>query len=80
MASIRIERQNSGGFEVSLTDPEIDARNRNSKEDWQDPCVEYSFKTWDEVSTFLDKVVDKALPADEYGSTFDKAAKEATDE
>lgn len=80
MASIRIERQSSGGFEVSLCDPEIEARNRGEKAEWRDPYVEYSFAEWSQVTAFLDKVVDKALPADDFSSTFDKAAKEASDD
>lgn len=78
---IRIERER-GGFSVRVTDPEIVAANRaNSKSDgpsdWTDPDVEFPFETKEQVLAFLDKAMDKALPADEYSSAFDKIAKEA---
>lgn len=77
MSCIRIERQGNG-FQVHVTDPEIEKANRTSKGEtpWKDPTSEYNFETWKQVKAFLDKVVDKALPADEYSRAFDKAAKE----
>jgi len=74
VSCVRIER-NGNGYEVSVTDPDIAKKNQGDGP-WTDPCVEYNFDTWDQVKTFLDKVVDKALPADEYSRAFDKAAKE----
>lgn len=78
MGCIRIERSNSG-FEVHLTDPEIQAQNDKNKEgdNWQDPCVEYTFENKDQVLAFLDKALDIALPESEYSSSFDKLAEEA---
>lgn len=83
MGCIRIERERDG-YEVSVTDPEIVKQNRASSSsdgpsEWKDPCVEYSFDTKEQVLAFLEKAMDKALPADEYSSTFDKLAKEAQD-
>lgn len=76
MSNIQIEREGDG-YEVTVTDPEIEKANNKSKSRWKDPCVEYHFDTWNQVKTFLDKVVDKALPADEYSRAFATAAKES---
>ena len=75
MSCIRIEREGER-YEVCVTNPEIEKANRADK-NWTDPNEEYQFDTWDQVKTFLDKVVDKALPVDEYSSAFSKAAKES---
>lgn len=76
MSSVRLERQGAG-YQVHVTDPEIENANRaDSKLPWKDPVSEYNFETWDQVKTFLDKIIDKALPADEFSRAFDKAAKE----
>lgn len=81
--SIRIERLQNG-FNVRITDPDIIKKNEDrtkSKGDccspWTDPQVTYAFSTKEEVVTFITANLDKALPVDEYSSTFDKAAKEA---
>jgi hypothetical protein len=80
--SIRIERDRNK-YNVSATDPAIQKANeaRDAKSGncapWQDPSVEYSFDTKEQVMTFLDKAIDIALPVDEYTSAFDKLAKEA---
>lgn len=81
---IRIERERDG-FEVTCTDPAIQKKNeaRNMKsgsdccEPWQDPQVEFTFQTKEQVLKFLEGAMDIALPADEYSSTFDKLAKDA---
>lgn len=81
---IRIEREREG-FEVTCTDPKIEAANRARDGDgeksprvpWQDPQVEFNFETKAQVLAFLEKAIDIALPADEYSSAFDKIAKEA---
>lgn len=79
MPCVRIERA-ANGYTVSADDPKIVAANKkrdNSKgpyEPYQDPSKEYVFKTMKEVTTFLEKNLDKALPADEYSSSFDLAA------
>lgn len=81
----RIERLNNG-YEVELTDPAIVAANKkrdNSKgpyTPWRDPKVGYVFKTVKEVTDFLSKNLDKALPLDEYGSSFDDAVAEASED
>lgn len=77
MSSIRIERQGVG-YQVHVTDPEIEKANRADKGPWVDATSEYVFETFAQVKTFLDKVVDKALPPDEFSRAFDAAAKETT--
>ena len=81
--SIRIERERQG-FCVRATDPKIEAANSardRGKGDvvapWKDPNVEFKFDTKAQVLAFVDKAIDIALPADEYSTAFDKAAKEA---
>lgn len=80
--TIRIERLQNG-YNVRITDPEIakknEARDKGKDgccEPWSDPQVSYAFSTSEEVLGFLKTNIDKALPVDEYSSTFDKAAKE----
>lgn len=73
---IEIKREDEG-FEVCVTDPEIVKANSSGKGPWQKPEVEYGFDTWDQVKTFLDKIVDKALPVTEFNRAFAQAAKEA---
>jgi hypothetical protein len=81
--NIRIERTQNG-YLVSMTDPEL--VKQNDKRDkggdccapWQDPQVKYSFEDKQGVIDFITANIDKALPVDEYSSTFDKAAKEAS--
>ena len=66
------------GYSVRATDPEIEKSNRSRKDSpWQDPSVEYNFKTKDQVLDFVGKAIDIALPEDAYTSAFDKLAKEA---
>ena len=83
--SIRISRDR-GNFQVRATDPEIEKANRarDSKDGpsspWQDPEVEYTFETKEQVLAFVEKAIDIALPVDNYASAFDKLAKEAKDE
>jgi len=81
----RIERLNNG-YEVELTDPQIVAANNKRDNSgtrvgqWRDPKVGYVFKTVKEVTDFLSKNLDKAMPLDEYGSSFDSAVAEASDD
>lgn len=84
--NIRIERLQNG-YTVRITDPEIVKKNnkRNESKDgcctpWQDPQVTYTFDTKDKVAKFVIENIDKALPEDEYSSTFDKAAAAAEKE
>jgi hypothetical protein len=77
---IRIERERDK-FSVKATDPVIEKRNRERKSGdgamWEDPQVEYTFDTKEQVLAFVEKAIDIALPKDEYVSEFDKLAKEA---
>ncbi len=84
--NIRIQRLQNG-YTVRMTDPDIVKKNneRNKGKDsccvpWQDPDVTYAFDTKEKVAKFVVDNIDKALPDDEYSSTFDKAAKEAIDD
>lgn len=79
---VKIERLKNG-FEVEMTDPAIVKQNRASSKSnkpmpWKDPNVGYAFKTAEEVCKFLMANLDKAMPMDEYESSFDEAA--ATEE
>lgn len=82
--TVRIERLKNG-FEVEMRDPEIVKANNapsknNAPRPWKDPNVGYVFKTVDEVLAFLKKNLDKALPEDEFDSSFDAATEEAEGE
>lgn len=72
----------ANGYEVEVTDPAIVKANRNSdmKTPWRDPKVCYAFKTVQEVMKFLEKNLDKALPLDDYSSSFNAAVQETADE
>lgn len=66
------------GYSVRATDPAIEKANRSRKDaPWQDPSVEYNFKTKEQVLEFVSKAIDIALPEDAFSSAFDKLAKEA---
>lgn len=87
---IRIQKHQNG-YTVRITDPAIVAANkkrdeanrRSSKgecapcEPWRDPQVSYAFSNRDEVTAFIKANIDKALPVDEFSSTFDKAVKDS---
>lgn len=82
--NIRIERLQNG-YTVRMTDPEIqkknDARNTAGKGEcapYEDPEAKYAFTTKEEVIKFITENIDKALPVDEFTSSFDQAAKEAS--
>lgn len=72
-------RRDRNGWEVELEDPELVAYNQNRGDDdaYCDSTVEYNFETKEQVLAFLTAVLDKALPEDNFGSTFDKLAKDA---
>lgn len=76
---IRIERA-VNGYEVEMTDPKIAAENRKPNSRWKDPEVCFVFKTVEEVLGFLKSNLDKALPMDEYETSFDAALKESEDD
>ena len=80
---IKIERAKNG-FEVEMTDPAIVKANMKPSKGgigpWKDPKVSYVFKTMDEMLSFIKANAEKALPMDEYESSFnDAAAKEGDD-
>jgi hypothetical protein len=79
----RIERM-VNGYEVEMKDPKIIAANRKPNKDgvgsYRDPYVSYVFKSVDEVLAFLKKNLDKALPDDEYETSFDAAMAEDEEE
>jgi hypothetical protein len=79
-------QKHQNGYTVRITDPALVKSNRERKDsksdgccvsEWKDPQVSYAFTTRDEVTDFIKNNIDKALPVDEYSSTFDKAVKEA---
>lgn len=75
---VRIERA-SNGYTVCVTDPKIVAANRkrdSSKGDYtpyKNPQREYIFDDIKKVLSFLEKNLNKALPVDDYTSSFDEA-------
>lgn len=82
--SIKIKRL-ANGFEVQMTDPDIVKQNQAPSKKgeigrWRDPEVTYAFKTTDEVMKFLNKNLAKAMPTDEYETSFDAAMKEEDDD
>ena len=82
---IRIQKTISG-YELRLRDPAIDKKNKELAKGeaygpkWQDPCREFVLKDKKALLSFLDKNIDKALPADDYTSSFDAAVAEANGE
>jgi len=73
----------ANGYEVEVTDPKQKAMNNGPQsinKPYRSAEKEYVFKTVDEVLTFLTKNLDKALPADDYDSSFDEALAEDEDE
>lgn len=71
----KIERAKNG-FEVEMCDPEIKKKNMESDDGYKDPYVNFVFKTADEVMEFLKENLDKAVPMDDYATSFDEAVKE----
>lgn len=76
MSSVCRIKRLANGYEVEITDPKIVEQNRKSKGDWKSPEISYAFKTVDEVLAFLKANLAKAMPMDDYESSFDMAAKE----
>lgn len=68
---VRIEKL-TNGFEVEIRDPKLAAKN-DKPGVYRDPWCSYAFKTTAEVCKFLDENLDKAVPADDFGSSFDAA-------
>ena len=82
MCTIRIERVQNG-YVMEITDPDIVKANKGKEsygKGWRDPDVKYTFEESDDLVEFLRKNIDKALPMDEYDSSFDAAVKEITDD
>ena len=79
MCSVKIERA-VNGYEVCLTDPKIAAENAKPNGKWRDPEREFVFDDIEGVLDFLEKNLDKALPMDDYESSFDMAANEEADD
>lgn len=79
--TIRIEKLQNG-FNVRMTDPEIVKANNERPKDgkdytpWRDPQVTYTFKSSAEVVEFIKNNIDKAVPTDDYSSSFDAAVKD----
>jgi len=79
--NVRIERA-SNGYTVTMRDPKIVAANdkRSGKmgdepvPPYRDPDVEYVFSDFAKMMKFLKVNLDKALPKDEFSSSFDEAA------
>lgn len=81
----RIEKM-SNGYEVEIKDPAIvkaNAKRDNGKGPYvpyKEPMRSFVFKTTAEVVAFLTKNLDKAMPDDEFDSTFDAAVAESDDD
>lgn len=76
----KIEKMKNG-YEVEMKDPEIVKANMKPSKGaspWRDPNVSYVFKTVEEVLAFLKTNLEKAIPEDDFESSFDEAA--ATEE
>lgn len=77
MAYVRIERMENG-YEVEVQDPAIVKQNagydkKGNRNSWKNPSRSYGFKSVEEVTAFLEKNLDKALPQDDYTASFDEA-------
>lgn len=68
---VRIEKLNNG-YEVEIRDQKQAAKN-GKPGPYHDPWCSYAFKTTVEVCKFLEKNLDKAVPADDFSSSFDAA-------
>jgi hypothetical protein len=76
---IRIERL-TNGYEVTVRDPKIVAANNKPDSKYRNPTREYVFTDVKSVLAFLEKNLDKALPADDFASSFDAAVAELDNE
>ena len=81
---VRIERAKNG-FTVEMRDPKIDEQNRkrrNGKDDEEvdiehrSPFVSYVFESVEAVLAFLGENLEKAMPLDEFETSFKEAVKE----
>ena len=69
----------ANGWTVRMTDPKIVEKNQKrdgkngSYAPWQDPEVTFAFDTPKDVLKFLNANLEKALPVDEFDTSFAKA-------
>lgn len=68
----------ANGWSVRMTDPKIVEKNnkrddKNGYRPWTDPEVTFAFDTPKDVLKFLNANLEKALPTDEYDTSFAKA-------
>lgn len=75
----------ANGWTVRMTDPKISAANNKRSEKgsytpYRDPEVTFAFDTPKEVLKFLNANLEKALPTDEFDTSFVKALGEAKDD
>lgn len=80
---VRIERAQNG-FQVEMRDPEIDRKNREREDGdgrevdgYRSPFVSYVFEDIEAVLAFLGENLDKAMPLDEFETSFNEASKES---
>ena len=75
---VRIERAKNG-FTVEMRDPKIDEQNRKRDEDdgpeegFRSPFVSYVFESVEAVLAFLGENLEKAMPLDEFETSFKEA-------
>lgn len=75
---LRVEKL-TNGYEVEIADPKITADNAKPKSSWQDPWKGYSFRSAEEVATFVGATLDKLSPPsaeDEFSAAFKAATSE----
>jgi hypothetical protein len=75
---VRIEKLNNG-YEVEIRDQKQAAKNEKPGA-YRDPWCSYAFKTTAEVCKFLEQNLDKAVPPDNFNSSFDAAVAEDGDD
>ena len=75
-ADIRIER-NANGYEVTALDPKIKEENEQEDSKWKNPHVSYQFETAEQVTKFIEEIIDDALPGESYSQAFAREAKAA---
>lgn len=81
---VRIERAHNG-FTVEMRDPKIDEQNRKRNNDdgsagvdveHRSPFVSYVFESVGAVLAFLEGNLEKAMPLDEFETSFEEAIEE----
>lgn len=78
---LRIEKLDNG-YEVEIRDQKQAKKNRTSSIDkpYVDPWRSFAFKSTAEVVKFIEKNLDKAVPEDDFNSSFDTAVEEDDEE